>query len=1343
MNFKSFIIIIIILISLGMTVSSKELVFKQNYCVVGNDCILNNLLLTGNFSFIGFIFNVTILNQNITGQLDISGGLNVNGNITADYYFGDGSLLILSPSLWKLSNFTKAYDERTDRFGKENETIGTTLWNSSNTEVYLNDSTKSLRIENITSPFVNKSYITFFDDGSVGITLDPVPDTPSVSVQEGPKSVQGIETKEYTRGTERTCKDGMCNLVLYSGTRFAEQDNTWVDVRDARSLKGIYKIKYLKNDGVHDFEIVDLNYTSITLKVFVKDSKELNKDIPFKVDDVQKTTKKLISLEDKPIVTFKSDNILANNYSFGSKSTTIILQDADTENLEDTFVRVDSPTSNGGSSTTLIIESGSNPRKIYIKFNISDIPLGQQIDSATLYLWKHFGSGEQNMNNITVHHVFNQSWTEDIVIWNDQPCGTDFDDTNICNLVWEDSEEQLIFVDNYHETFSVTLAVGVDYNAGNSNVSFILNTTGGTSQISFRSKEYATVADRPYLNITYSALPETQITTTLTSPTDGSIELNGDITFNCSATPERSNVTNISLYHNATGNFIEIENNELNGSFETTVATGFEITGITNNTFLAWNCLSFNNATNSSFASSNFTFTVLFPDEGIKNPKLFVQNLSSIIMWYVDSIGDMFLRNNLDVNGNTDIEKNLTVDTDTLFVDSTNNLVGIGTTNPGVKLDVNGNVTIRGNLTVLGENTTVQDLTVIGTIHGGSPVKIAGINITENVFSLTENKNQSSKFTLTNLNKGTNASAVISAINNLGASMSIGILSSTFRLDTTDYANATALLSRSRGKMIFANFYNQDFLWLTNPSNDNNPANLVEVMNLNASGVTIQNNLTIIERLILPNIIQLPASQSTFIVRDDTSGVVGTKFGVRNTVASTDTDSGVSYILDVGSRNNMSLDLHSSLDLNNPLTVVSHYNNDVKGHVWRLNPDNDNAFFAWEVGKGNRVMTINKTGEITFNNSMIITEEGTVNFTNTLNNVTIQGDLKIIGTSYGGSTFKIGGGLNVSGGFGVSELNAGSCDLKADTVGNFYCGTDADSGGSPDTTDYWKVENATKNICGMNSTNITCEGGKLVINQSFLTSYIETDPIASTYKINRTDDEIGDISNSSLLNWIIAVNDSQTAYNEELNNTQRLWVLAFNYIDNTVSNLVNYFTKTEIFGYFETNKSEIINNGTLAQNNTMLFQKISNATHSDSTSLVSCEDITGSPDTDFCTDATGSGASVGNTKTQFVTNANCPTSWTDLDLSGTVGTKAALVHLSIESTAGDMNSISVRANGDGSEYHERTNEVSAYGIAVAHHDSGGSAPRVVLSTFTDSSGVVEWICETQRTSDVYLLGWVS
>ena len=50
----------------------------------------------------------------------------------------------------------------------------------------------------------------------------------------------------------------------------------------------------------------------------------------------------------------------------------------------------------------------------------------------------------------------------------------------------------------------------------------------------------------------------------------------------------------------------------------------------------------------------------------------------------------------LDASGNTAITGDLTVDTDTLHVDSTNNWVGIGTNNPSATLDVNGKFTVNG-----------------------------------------------------------------------------------------------------------------------------------------------------------------------------------------------------------------------------------------------------------------------------------------------------------------------------------------------------------------------------------------------------------------------------------------------------------------------------------------------------------------------------------------------------------------------------------------------------------------------------------------------------------------------
>jgi hypothetical protein len=57
----------------------------------------------------------------------------------------------------------------------------------------------------------------------------------------------------------------------------------------------------------------------------------------------------------------------------------------------------------------------------------------------------------------------------------------------------------------------------------------------------------------------------------------------------------------------------------------------------------------------------------------------------------------------LDVNGNARVSGNLTVDTDTLFVDATNNRVGVGTTSPNARLHVAGGpINAAGGLIVVG-----------------------------------------------------------------------------------------------------------------------------------------------------------------------------------------------------------------------------------------------------------------------------------------------------------------------------------------------------------------------------------------------------------------------------------------------------------------------------------------------------------------------------------------------------------------------------------------------------------------------------------------------------------------
>ncbi len=76
-------------------------------------------------------------------------------------------------------------------------------------------------------------------------------------------------------------------------------------------------------------------------------------------------------------------------------------------------------------------------------------------------------------------------------------------------------------------------------------------------------------------------------------------------------------------------------------------------------------------------------------------------------------------------------------------------------------------------------------------------------------------------------------------------------------------------------------------------------------------------------------------------------------------------------------------------------------------------------------------------------------------------------------------------------------------------------------------------------------------------------------------KHNETTDERITLHNESIKTYVDDTNASQTAYTDLLNVTQHNWIVAQNYIDNTVSDLINYFTKSQIFTFFEDNTTYV------------------------------------------------------------------------------------------------------------------------------------------------------------------------
>lgn len=416
-----------------------------------------------------------------------------------------------------------------------------------------------------------------------------------------------VSTDEFTESSERHCTDGDCTLTLYSGVRFVNEDSTWKPIEDAISLKDYYSIKYLQNDGVHDFEVVDFNYTSVTFNVFVTDSKELNKDIPFKVDGVQKSTEKLFSLSGKSTVTYTSPNIFASNYTFGTASTTIQLQDADTENLDDAEVDQFNPDTNFGSGTGMRSRrSDGFAWRSYIKFNITAVPAGVTIDDAVIWFsGSSVVGGHQSAGGRTVgvYNVSFTQWDEASITWNNEPCGAAFDNSDNCTLTAEDSHTESSGT-QHNLTLSVTKMVTIAYDRGDFNISMVVKDnpeqTGG-QVTKWDTKEFADVNRRPYLNISYTPDLVPQFSTVINNGTLNNTVANWTVTVT-----DDTELSFCWFTHNVSGSFV----NESVQSCITPEDLSFNITIIAPQDSFICGFFGANDSVNQHNQSANSCFTV-------------------------------------------------------------------------------------------------------------------------------------------------------------------------------------------------------------------------------------------------------------------------------------------------------------------------------------------------------------------------------------------------------------------------------------------------------------------------------------------------------------------------------------------------------------------------------------------------------------------------------------------------------------------------------------------------------------------------------------------------------------
>ncbi len=366
------------------------------------------------------------------------------------------------------------------------------------------------------------------------------------------------------------CVNNKCNRVIGRTFYANDTDGVCKPIEKARSLKNSPLKLVVEGDGYHLVEVVDYNLTAVKLKLKIKD-KIQKKSVPLKIikpiinissdEEKQEFVKKKFSVEkSKENLVFNSpvnpvkeyDKIVKVNFlegefvKFGENSTTIKLQDADTENLGDSTVKRAFAASNFGNETSIRVRkigsSSSTQYRSYIKFNTSIINVsGTCVLSSTLHL--RAGSvGYNNDSNVSIHKVYNASiWQEDTITWNNQPCGTSsFNNGVNCNLTESDRQDV-----NASDVWYVWDVLDSTNNEISNSWSIKwTNEMDGVTATSayFHSKEYSTASLRPYLNITYTESATTPTTIQCNGSNDCNITwTNESLTLNCSGSTDADN----------------------------------------------------------------------------------------------------------------------------------------------------------------------------------------------------------------------------------------------------------------------------------------------------------------------------------------------------------------------------------------------------------------------------------------------------------------------------------------------------------------------------------------------------------------------------------------------------------------------------------------------------------------------------------------------------------------------------------------------------------------------------------------------------------------------------------
>jgi len=380
-------------------------------------------------------------------------------------------LSFLIVSLFAVSVSAGLFD---DLFGKEKEVETSTIWKTTAQGPIIKNNdgtyTKTLGSQ------------TYRDDKTRRFpNYVPFEDTINVTEENGKLKITDlVEDEEYYIELEYEKK----NSMSISNNKFEINKNrgSWYFTSDAQTEVNSmeYKINSEKDITFKDEKLILNNEVAIDFK-----QARTEQNITTTYDS--KTKKLIFEME-------KDEFGKTKGGSLSMIDPTIILQDADTENLDDAYVELWAPNSNFGSEIQLRAKSNETHNEVivnsYIKFNLSSLNIFEVINANLSLKLAGFIYTTPNNVNISLYNTSND-WEEGNLTYNNAPSS----DLFIQSIAYSGADNIYLFdiTDNLNKSKDLL------------EISFFLNKTildnGG--MIALYSKEASTAGDRPKLEINY------------------------------------------------------------------------------------------------------------------------------------------------------------------------------------------------------------------------------------------------------------------------------------------------------------------------------------------------------------------------------------------------------------------------------------------------------------------------------------------------------------------------------------------------------------------------------------------------------------------------------------------------------------------------------------------------------------------------------------------------------------------------------------------------------------------------------------------------------------------------